>query len=156
MTAVLKQPENHSKKYAVLLADIDAGRTKLPMFQRDFVWDKSQTAKLIDSILKGFPVGTRFQGESEGDLLQLGGQAFGFGEFLGLPFGAAGLLGGGDLALDGEGFVGEAVGVDFAPDFLVHRAHRHGDPFAVALHSAFELSGEGTIRAEEPFGLPPS
>jgi aspartate kinase len=25
-----------------------------------------------------------------------------------------------------------------------------------ALHSAFELSGEDTIRAEEPFGLPPS
>ena len=57
-TPTPKQPENHSKKYAVLFADIDAGRTKLPMFQRDFVWDKSQTAKLIDSILKGFPVGT--------------------------------------------------------------------------------------------------
>jgi hypothetical protein len=53
-----KRPENHSKKYDVLFADIDAGRTKLPMFQRDFVWDKAQTAKLIDSILKGFPVGT--------------------------------------------------------------------------------------------------
>ena len=53
-----KMPENQSKKYAVLFADIDAGRTKLPMFQRDFVWDKAQTAKLIDSILKGFPVGT--------------------------------------------------------------------------------------------------
>jgi len=25
-----------------------------------------------------------------------------------------------------------------------------------ALHDAFELSGEDTIRAEEPFGLPPS
>jgi aspartate kinase len=25
-----------------------------------------------------------------------------------------------------------------------------------ALHSAFDLSGEGTLRAEEPFGLPPS
>jgi hypothetical protein len=58
MTASLKQPENQSKKYSVLFADIDAGRTKLPMFQRDFVWDKTQTAKLIDSILKGFPVGT--------------------------------------------------------------------------------------------------
>lgn len=57
-TTTARQPENHSKKYAVLFADIDAGRTKLPMFQRDFVWDKSQTAKLIDSILKGFPVGT--------------------------------------------------------------------------------------------------
>jgi hypothetical protein len=58
MTAAPKQPENQSKKYSVLFADIDAGRTKLPMFQRDFVWDKTQTAKLIDSILKGFPVGT--------------------------------------------------------------------------------------------------
>jgi hypothetical protein len=58
MTAALKQPENQSKKYSALFADIDAGRTKLPMFQRDFVWDKAQTAKLIDSILKGFPVGT--------------------------------------------------------------------------------------------------
>ena len=53
-----KQPENHSKKYSVLFADIDSGRTKLPMFQRDFVWDKAQTAKLLDSIIKGYPVGT--------------------------------------------------------------------------------------------------
>jgi len=53
-----KQPENHSKKYSVLFADIDASRTKLPMFQRDFVWDKVQTAKLLDSIIKGYPVGT--------------------------------------------------------------------------------------------------
>lgn len=31
---------------------------KIPQFQRDFVWDKAQTAKLIDSIIKGFPIGT--------------------------------------------------------------------------------------------------
>lgn len=58
MTAALRQPENHSLKYTALFANIDAGRCKLPQFQRDFVWDKAQTAKLIDSILKGFPVGT--------------------------------------------------------------------------------------------------
>jgi uncharacterized protein with ParB-like and HNH nuclease domain len=29
-----------------------------PKFQREFVWDKVQTAKLIDSIIKGFPIGT--------------------------------------------------------------------------------------------------
>jgi hypothetical protein len=52
------QPENHSRKYETLFADIDTGRTKVPMFQRDFVWDKEQTAKLIDSIIKGFPIGT--------------------------------------------------------------------------------------------------
>jgi len=52
------QPENQSKKYDALFADIDVGRTKIPMFQRDFVWGKEQTAKLIDSIIKGFPIGT--------------------------------------------------------------------------------------------------
>jgi len=38
--------------------EIDTGQIKLPMFQREFVWEKEQTAKLIDSILKGFPIGT--------------------------------------------------------------------------------------------------
>lgn len=52
------QPENQSKKYDFLFNDIDNGRTKIPKFQRDFVWDKEQTAKLIDSIIKGFPIGT--------------------------------------------------------------------------------------------------
>ena len=52
------QPENHSRKYEALFSDIDTGRTKVPMFQRDFVWGKEQTAKLIDSIIKGFPIGT--------------------------------------------------------------------------------------------------
>lgn len=55
---VIMQPENLPKKYEALFLEIDKGEIKLPMFQRDFVWDKEQTAKLIDSILKGFPVGT--------------------------------------------------------------------------------------------------
>ena len=38
--------------------EIDTGQIKLPMFQREFVWEKEQSAKLIDSILKGFPIGT--------------------------------------------------------------------------------------------------
>lgn len=54
----IKQPEVHSKRYSVLFQDIERGDLKLPMFQRDFVWDKEQTAKLIDSILKGYPIGT--------------------------------------------------------------------------------------------------
>ena len=52
------QPENQSKKYHHLFTDIDVGRIKIPKFQRDFVWSKGQTAKLIDSIIKGFPIGT--------------------------------------------------------------------------------------------------
>jgi len=52
------QPENQTKKYDFLFADIDTGRIKIPRFQRDFVWTKEQTARLIDSIIKGFPIGT--------------------------------------------------------------------------------------------------
>lgn len=55
---VLLRPENANKKYEALFIEIDSGQIKLPMFQREFVWDKEQSAKLIDSILKGYPIGT--------------------------------------------------------------------------------------------------
>lgn len=55
---VLLQPDNHNKKYEALFVEIDTGQIKLPMFQREFVWEKEQSARLIDSILKGFPIGT--------------------------------------------------------------------------------------------------
>ena len=54
----MQQPEPRAKSYAGLFNNIDEGRIKIPVFQRDFVWGKPQTAKLIDSILKGFPIGT--------------------------------------------------------------------------------------------------
>jgi hypothetical protein len=57
-TTILLQPENSGIKYERLFVDIDSGQVKLPMFQREFVWDKEQSAKLIDSMLKGFPIGT--------------------------------------------------------------------------------------------------
>ena len=52
------QPENQPKKYQHLFTGIDTGKIRIPQFQRDFVWSKQQTAKLIDSIIKGFPIGT--------------------------------------------------------------------------------------------------
>lgn len=55
---VLLRPENANKKYEALFLEIDSGQIKLPMFQREFVWNKEQSAKLIDSILKGYPIGT--------------------------------------------------------------------------------------------------
>jgi uncharacterized protein with ParB-like and HNH nuclease domain len=42
----------------VLFTGIDSGQIKIPKFQRDFVWGNDQTAKLIDSIIKGYPIGT--------------------------------------------------------------------------------------------------
>lgn len=65
---VLLQPDNHNKKYEALFVEIDTGQIKLPMFQREFVWDKEQSAKLIDSILKGFPIGTFIFWKTKEDL----------------------------------------------------------------------------------------
>jgi hypothetical protein len=56
--ATLMSPENQNKQYDALFLEIDSGQIKLPMFQREFVWDKVQSAKLLDSITKGFPIGT--------------------------------------------------------------------------------------------------
>jgi hypothetical protein len=52
------QPQNVPMKYDNLFVGIGDGTIKIPKFQREFVWGKQQTAKLIDSIIKGFPVGT--------------------------------------------------------------------------------------------------
>ena len=52
------QPQPQSKKFEALFSGIDSGQIKIPRFQRDFVWGDEQTANLIDSILKGYPIGT--------------------------------------------------------------------------------------------------
>lgn len=54
----LNQPKPRPEKYAHLLADIERGFIKIPKFQRDFIWNIQQTAKLLDSIIKGYPIGT--------------------------------------------------------------------------------------------------
>ncbi len=54
-----EQPKPGSKTYGVLISDImDRGSIKIPKFQREFVWSISKTAQLLDSILKGYPIGT--------------------------------------------------------------------------------------------------
>lgn len=53
-----KQPKPDSKKYTDLISEILKGQIKIPKFQRDFVWSIDKTAKLLDSILKGYPIGT--------------------------------------------------------------------------------------------------
>jgi len=51
-------PETQSLTYASLINDIEKGILKIPQFQRDFVWTKVKAAKLLDSIVKGYPIGT--------------------------------------------------------------------------------------------------
>ena len=53
-----EQPKPDSKKYSDLISDIEKGIIKIPKFQREFVWSIDKTAKLLDSILKGYPIGT--------------------------------------------------------------------------------------------------
>ena len=53
-----KQPKPDSKKYTDLISEIQKGQLKVPKFQRNFVWSLDKTAKLLDSILKGYPIGT--------------------------------------------------------------------------------------------------
>lgn len=57
-SADMNQPEPQGRQFSTLMSDIEAGRIKIPQFQRDFVWTKDKSAKLLDSILKGFPIGT--------------------------------------------------------------------------------------------------
>lgn len=52
------QPKPDSKKYKDLISEIQKGVIKIPKFQRDFVWSIDKTAQLLDSILKGYPIGT--------------------------------------------------------------------------------------------------
>lgn len=52
------QPKPDSKNYDDLINEVQQGVIKIPKFQRDFVWDISKTAGLLDSILKGYPIGT--------------------------------------------------------------------------------------------------
>lgn len=41
-----------------LIERISSGDIRIPAFQRDFVWEPEQVAFLLDSIYKGFPIGT--------------------------------------------------------------------------------------------------
>ncbi len=54
----MNQPEPQSISFSTLLNDIEQGLIKIPQFQRDFVWTKEKSALLLDSMLKGFPIGT--------------------------------------------------------------------------------------------------
>jgi hypothetical protein len=54
----MKQPKPQPMKYEELVTDIKRGYIKIPKFQRDFVWTIEQTAELLDSIIKGYPIGT--------------------------------------------------------------------------------------------------
>lgn len=54
----MKLPEPQTRTFSSLISEIEKGQIKIPQFQRDFVWTVQRSAGLIDSILKGYPIGT--------------------------------------------------------------------------------------------------
>lgn len=51
-------PKPQYSTFTSLLNDIEKGVIKIPQFQRDFVWSMEKSANLMDSIIKGYPIGT--------------------------------------------------------------------------------------------------
>jgi hypothetical protein len=54
----MEQPEPQGPQFRAVMGEIESGTIKIPQFQRDFVWNKGRSAKLLDSIVKGYPIGT--------------------------------------------------------------------------------------------------
>ncbi len=51
-------PQPQTKTFSSLISDIETGQIKIPQFQRDFVWSLQKSASILDSIVKGYPIGT--------------------------------------------------------------------------------------------------
>lgn len=47
-----------SPRLATLLGDVERGNIKIPVFQRQFIWTDDQILSLLDSIYRGYPVGS--------------------------------------------------------------------------------------------------
>jgi len=47
-----------SPRLASLLSNVESGNIKIPVFQRDYIWTDEQIISLLDSIYRGYPVGS--------------------------------------------------------------------------------------------------
>ena len=50
--------ESGTQKLQNLRPEVENGQIKIPQFQRDFVWGVNQSAELVDSVIRGFPIGS--------------------------------------------------------------------------------------------------
>jgi hypothetical protein len=57
-TPAQSRPEARVFRVEELLAHARAGRIRIPSFQRAFKWERADVRKLIDSIWRGYPIGT--------------------------------------------------------------------------------------------------
>jgi hypothetical protein len=54
---MLDRPRVEYRTPADLVAEVLAGRLRIPSFQRDFTWDSPDIVALFDSVLRGYPIG---------------------------------------------------------------------------------------------------
>jgi uncharacterized protein with ParB-like and HNH nuclease domain len=64
----MHQPEPQTQSYPSLISGIENGTIKIPQFQREFVWSREKSAALIDSIPRGYPIGTFILWRTKGSL----------------------------------------------------------------------------------------
>lgn len=57
-TMAQSRPEARVFRVEELLAHARAGRIRVPVFQRAFKWEREDVRKLLDSICRGYPIGT--------------------------------------------------------------------------------------------------
>lgn len=60
-----ERPEARAFKIEDLMLQIRAGRLRIPSFQRRLAWDRNDARKLVDSLYRGYPVGTLLFWETE-------------------------------------------------------------------------------------------
>ncbi len=53
-----RRPEARAFKVEDLLGELRRGRMRIPSFQRGIKWDRADAAKLLDSLWRGYPIGT--------------------------------------------------------------------------------------------------
>jgi hypothetical protein len=66
-TPAQPRPEARGFRVEELLAHAGVGRIRVPRFQRGFKWDREDVRKLIDSIWRGYPIGTLLLWSRQGD-----------------------------------------------------------------------------------------
>ncbi len=53
-----RRPEARAFKVEDLLGELRRGRMRIPSFQRGLRWERGDAAKLLDSLWRGYPIGT--------------------------------------------------------------------------------------------------
>lgn len=59
------RPEARAFKIEDIMLEIQRGRLRIPSFQRRLAWDRGDARKLVDSLYRGYPVGTLLLWETQ-------------------------------------------------------------------------------------------